>query len=467
MKETQHIEWKESWRDEYLRWTCGFANAEGGVPVIGRNDKGEAVGVKDAPRLLQDIPNKVRDILGIMVDVNLIEEARKETLAIVVEPYPSPVSYKGEYHYRSGSTKQELKGAALDRFLLRKQGRHWDGVPVPYVTLADLDDRPLAYFRKSAEHSGRLSSAILQETDADLIDKLHLMEGKYLTRAAVLLFHPDPERFVTGAFVKIGYFLNDADLLYQDEVHGDLFTQVNETMDRLLIKYLKARISYKGIQRVETYPVPEEALREAVTNAIAHKDYASATPIQISVYDDKIMLWNPGHLPSGWTAAQLLEKHSSEPYNPDVANAFFRAGMIEAWGRGIEKILAACQAAGVPMPELRYEHAGLWVVFTFRPEAILPKAGSQPGSQPESQPESISLEVRVLALLASTGPMSKSALSAALGQKEVSGHLNQLIRRLVADQWVAYTIPDKPQSRLQKYRLTAEGRVRLATLQQS
>jgi ATP-dependent DNA helicase RecG len=226
--------------------------------------------------------------------------------------------------------------------LLRKQGGHWDGVPVPYVTLADLDDRPLVYFRKHAEHSGRLSSAILQETDADLVDKLHLMEGRYLTRAAVLLFYPDPERFVTGAFVKIGYFLNDADLLYQDEVHGDLFTQVNETVGRLLIKYLKARISYEGIQRVETYPVPEEALREAVTNAIAHKDYASATPIQISVYDDKIMLWNPGHLPSGWTAARLLEKHSSEPYNPDVANAFFRAGMIEAWGRGIEKILAAC-----------------------------------------------------------------------------------------------------------------------------
>jgi ATP-dependent DNA helicase RecG len=238
-------------------------------------------------------------------------------------------------------------------------------------------------------------------------------------------------------------------------------------MDRLLIKYLKARISYESIQRVETYPVPEEALREAVTNAIAHKDYASAIPIQISVYDDKVMLWNPGHLPSGWTAARLLEKHSSEPYNPDVANAFFRAGMIEAWGRGIEKILAACQAAGVPTPELRYEHTGLWVVFPFRPEAILPKAGLQPELQPESQPESISLEARVLALLASTGPMSKSALSTALGQKEVSGHLNQLMRRLVANQWVAYTIPDKPQSRLQKYRLTAEGRARSATLQQS
>ena len=120
MKESQHTEWKESWRDDYLRWVCGFANAEGGTLVIGRNDRGQAVGVSNAARLLEEIPNKVRDVLGIMVDVNLLMENDKELLKIRVEPYPSPISYKGEYHFRSGSTKQELKGAALDRFLLRK-----------------------------------------------------------------------------------------------------------------------------------------------------------------------------------------------------------------------------------------------------------------------------------------------------------------------------------------------------------
>jgi ATP-dependent DNA helicase RecG len=133
MKENQNIEWKESWRDEYLKWICGFANSEGGVLEIGRNDKGVVIGLPDAKRLLVDIPNKIRDVLGIMADVNLREDAGKEYLEIRVQPYPYPVSYKGEYHYRSGSTKQELKGAALDKFLLRKQGRHWDGVPVPDV----------------------------------------------------------------------------------------------------------------------------------------------------------------------------------------------------------------------------------------------------------------------------------------------------------------------------------------------
>ena len=124
MKENQQIEWKETWRDEFLKWICGFANAAGGVLVIGRDDQGQPVGVPNAARLLEEIPNKVRDVLGIMVEVNLRHENGKELLEIRVEPYPSPVSYKGEYHYRSGSTKQELKGAALSRFLLKKQGLH-------------------------------------------------------------------------------------------------------------------------------------------------------------------------------------------------------------------------------------------------------------------------------------------------------------------------------------------------------
>ena len=185
----------------------------------------------DAAKLMQDIPNKVRDILGIVVSVNLREEVGREYLEITVESYPNPVSYKGEYFQRSGSTNQSLKGAALDRFLLGRQGRHWDGVPVPYVRIKDLSKPVIAAFRKRARESQRLDSTILKESMPGLIEKLHLLDGQYLKRAVTLLFHPDPERFVTGAFVKIGFFRTNTDLLYQDEIHGDLFTQVEKTMD--------------------------------------------------------------------------------------------------------------------------------------------------------------------------------------------------------------------------------------------
>jgi ATP-dependent DNA helicase RecG len=125
-------------------------------------------------------------------------------------------------------------------------------------------------------------------------DKLHLLDDGYLKRAGVLLFHPDPEQFITGAYVKIGYFETNFDLRYQDEVHGSLFTQVNRTLEILVTKYLKALISYEGLQRVETLPVPEPALREAILNAIVHKEYASGAPVQISVYPSRLMIWNPG-----------------------------------------------------------------------------------------------------------------------------------------------------------------------------
>jgi len=178
-----------------------------------------------------------------------------------------------------------------------------------------------------------------------------------------LLFHPDPERFVTGAYVKIGYFESDSDLIFQDEIHGNLFEQVEKTIDLLFTKYIKALISYEGIFRVETYEYPKEAVREAIHNAIAHKDYTGGTPIQISVYKDKIMIWNYGQLPVNWTIDTLQKKHSSVPYNPDISNAFFRIGYIEAWGRGIRKMNEQCTEAGLPLPLYYHESSGFWVVF--------------------------------------------------------------------------------------------------------
>ena len=365
MKEHQNIEYKQNWRDEYLKWICGFANADGGTLFIGINDNGHIVGISQADKLLEDIPNKVRDILGILVDVNLQSTSDGDYLEIIVEPYPYPINYKGQYHYRSGSTKQELKGAALDRFLLRKQGKNWDNVPIPYVNVEHLDLSTISLFRKRALRSKRLSPDLLEESDHRLLEKLHLFEGQYLKRAAVLLFYSDPEKYITGAFIKIGYFQNNADILYHDEIHGTLFSQIDQVMTLLLTKYTKALISYEGLQRIENYPVPEMALRETLLNAVVHKDYACSTPIQISVYQNKILFWNPGVLPEGWTVDTLIRKHPSQPYNPDIANVFFRSGMIEAWGRGVEKIIDACRNLGVKEPEFRYEKIGLWVEYIF------------------------------------------------------------------------------------------------------
>lgn len=135
MDESQNIEYKAIWKDEYYKWICGFANASGGRIFLGVDDDPphKPVGLDNADKLMEDLPNKVRDVLGIMVDVNLHHEGDKAYIEMVVEAYPYPVNYKGQYHYRSGSTKQELKGAALNKFLLDKVGIRWCNVPVPSV----------------------------------------------------------------------------------------------------------------------------------------------------------------------------------------------------------------------------------------------------------------------------------------------------------------------------------------------
>ena len=366
MKESQTIEFKETWHDEYLKWLCGFANAEGGILSIGRNDQGVSIGVPNAAKLMEDLPNKIRDTLGIMADVRLKQDGGKEVIEIQVDPYPAPISYKGEFHYRSGSTKQVLKGAALERFLLSKQGRHWDGVPVPYVTEDDLDADAFKNFRQTAAKSGRMGPTVLEDPPHCILENLNLLEGGLLRRAAVLLFHENPERFIPGAYVKIGFFRTDADLAYQDEVHGPLFTQAHKTLDLLLTKYMKAYIHYEGLTRVERFLFPPEALRELILNALVHRDYGSGTPVQIRVYEDQLWIANDGLLPAGWTIEHLLSSHTSKPHNPLIAGAFFRTGDIESWGRGIDKVRAACRQSGTEFPAFRFESTGLVVFFKSR-----------------------------------------------------------------------------------------------------
>ena len=138
-------------------------------------------------------------------------------------------------------------------------------------------------------------------------------------------------------------------------------------MDLLYTKYTRALISYDGVHRVETFPVPREAMREAVINAIIHRDYARPATIQIHVHDDRISIRNAAHLAPDWAADLLAEEQSSRPHNPRVAHVFFRAGMIEAWGRGIRRIIDLCHEVGNPTPSWTPEARGngMWLRFPF------------------------------------------------------------------------------------------------------
>lgn len=355
MPETQNEEWKESWRDEYLKWICGFANAQGGRIYIGVNDAGDVVGVANYARLLEDIPNKVQMSLGIIVDVNLLRANNRYYIEINVAPSSFAVNYKGEYHYRSGSIKQQLKGAALTDFLLKKSGGQlrWDALPAPQFKIEELDPESFEIFRASARNSGRVSEADLQVSNRDLLERLELTtpEG-YLKRAAVLLFHRHPERLVSGCYVKIAMFGQGAELRYQEEVRGSLIVIAERVMELIYLKYLTAQISYMGNKRIEKYPYPETALREIIHNALIHCNWVANEPVYVKVTQNTLSVSNVCVLAPGWTQETLMRSHKSKPFNPDIANTFFRAGYVEIWGRGLEKVCESCREAGLEPPVL-------------------------------------------------------------------------------------------------------------------
>ncbi len=363
MPESQNIEWKESWRDEYLKWICGFANAKGGKIYVGKDDKGNVVGIANFERLMKDIPNKITNHLGIVADVNLLEASEKRYIEIVVSPYDVPISYHGKYHYRSGSTKQELGGNALNEFLLRKIGKTWDDVHEPNATLDDIDKKAIVAFKKGAVKSNRLPQVEDEKDILQIFKNLRLTVGDKLKRAAVLLFGKDPRNFYINAYIKIGKFgKRDDELLSQEVIEGNAYELADQTLEILDKKYFTKSITYEGLHRIETTEYPYEAIREVLLNAIVHRQYLGP-PTQISIYNDKLMIWNYGTLPEGLTLEDLKYKHTSHPRNPFLADIFFKGGLIESWGRGTLKIISECKDAGLPQPETKFMNGGIAVTI--------------------------------------------------------------------------------------------------------
>ena len=425
MAESQNIEWKESWRDEYLKWICGFANAQGGCIYIGVDDAGRVIGVQNGKRLLEEIPNKIQTNLGFLADVNLLSKNDLEYIEIIVSPSSSPVRYKGEYHFRSGSTKQVLRGTALTEFISSKTGIRWEDSVIEGVAVEDLDKESFDIFRREAVRSKRMTKDDLNMSNAELLDSLDLLKDGKLTRAAVLLFHRTPQKWMFGTYTRIGKFGKGSDLQYQDEVIGSLFMQAERVIELIYLKYLKAPITYDNLTRVETYPFPKDAVREALYNALVHSRWSAGIPIQIRIEDDAMYISNECVFPSDWTMESLLQRHQSRPYNPKIARAFFRAGYIESWGRGIQKIFEVCNEYGALQPE-----------YVVHSEDIMLKLAAVSITDKhvlklDSKAENTALKMKIVEYLQNQPTATQKELQEALN--ETRTHIQKIVKELVGE----------------------------------
>ena len=364
MLEKQNIEWKESWRDEYFEYISAFANAEGGKIYIGINDKGVVVGISEYEKLLVNLPNKIKDLVGILCEVNHLTEGDKHYIQIVVNQYSVPISYRGKYYIRSGSTTQLLNGTSLNDFLLKKSGLNWDEVIESSASMSDIDESAIEYFKQSANVSGRLSFTKEDNDYLNILKNLRIVDdNNNFKRAGLLLFGKDPLKYFTTAFIKIGKFGDSgSELLSQDVIEGNVFEQADVVLEILDKKYFQKSISYKGLQRIETTEYPYPAIREILLNAIAHRVYQT-TPITVRIYGDRLEIWNLGTLPKELSAEDLKQAHGSYPRNPLIAQVFYKGGLIESWGRGTIKILEECKKHDLPEPEIKEVGGGVQVIL--------------------------------------------------------------------------------------------------------
>ena len=381
--------------------------------------------MQNGKRLLEEIPNKIQTNLGFLADVNLLSKNNLEYIEIIVSPSSYPVSYKGEYHFRSGSTKQVLRGTALTEFISSKIGIRWEDSVIEGVAVEDLDKESFDIFRREAVRSKRMTKEDLNMSNAELLDSLDLLKDGKLTRAAVLLFHRTPQKWMFGTYTRIGKFGKGSDLQYQDEVIGSLFMQAERVVELIYLKYLKAPITYDNLTRVETYPFPKEAVREALYNALVHSRWSAGIPIQVRIEDDAMYISNECVFPSDWTMESLLQRHQSRPYNPKIARAFFRAGYIESWGRGIQKIFEVCNEYGALQPE-----------YVVHSEDIMIKLAAISISDKQflkldSKAENTALKMKIVEYLQKQPAATQKELQEALN--ETRTHIQKIVKELVGE----------------------------------
>ena len=329
------------------------------------------------------------------------------------------------------------------------------------ATFSDIDETYVDNFLETARAERKFP--LPQNTSAKkLFTHLNLLTNDKISHAAVLLFCRKPQKFrsLICAEVKCMHF-------HGTEVHkpipsyqiykGTLFEQVDEAVDFVLGKLDRSVTPSKtDIASDVAYEIPKMVIREAIVNAIAHRDYTSNAGVQVMLFADRFEVWNPGALPSGMTLKSLRIAHSSVTHNPLISEPLFWARYIERAGTGTLDMIELCRKAGIPEPE--FEQRGGQFVLTIRRKKIL--------AQVEAQEDQVGTKLalsrhQVEILHKCQADSSITALMEIAERADRTKFRNQVLNPLIKAKLIEMTIPDKPRSSKQKYRLTKKGREEL------
>ena len=444
-----------------LRAVCAFLNGNGGKVVFGVRPDGTLVGQEVSDQTLRDIAEGLDGFeppVRLETDRVRLKSGREALVWQVDGPADTiPFTFEGRAYERIESTTRKMPQKRYEQLLLDRahSKRRWENHRAENTAVRDMDREEVFRVVDSARAAGRLVEPVGKDMGR-LLERLGVRRGGEILRAAVVLFG---KRFLPDfpqCELRMARFrgTDKTEFLDQRQLRGPAFKLLEEALlfsQRHLP--LPGRIEPGRLERVDNPLIPPDALREIIVNALIHRDYTIAGgAVSLATFDDRVEVWSAGRLPSGITTADLSREHDSIQRNPIIAEVFHRAGLIEKWGRGTNRVIIECKKAGAAPPEFR-EITGS-VVVTFRVKVGLT---TQVTTQVTMQ-----VTTQVVAILkAARKPRSRSELQKAAGLKNREHFRKAYLEPLLAAGWLEMTVPEKPRSRHQRYRTTERGNAAL------
>jgi ATP-dependent DNA helicase RecG len=313
------------------------------------NNDGEIVGVQIGARTIEDLANYIRDNTSPPQFPSISFDGPDDSAVISVTVEESPVKPVWAFARplkRVGRTNQRLSPDETKRLMEVTTGRTWDALPCPGLAMVNVDrDLVESFLGRAQQDTATSTESVLQN--------MNLLVGDEPCNAVALLFTQNPGRYVVEAQVMCARFLGTDSVQFLDErsFAGNVFLQLEEAL-AFVTRNTRQQPVITGRPERDVVPeYPAEAVREAITNAICHRDYTMTGTVQVRIYDDRLEVWNPGMLPAGIVVEELYREHPSRPRNPRLAAAMHRARLIEHWGTGTLRIVRACESRGMPRPE--------------------------------------------------------------------------------------------------------------------
>jgi len=363
--ESEHTEFKESFDKDSIETAVAFANTKGGTILIGYADNGKVKGVQIGKESMNDWANQISQATEPRI-IPEIEEGKiegKNIVIIRIKEFPiKPVSVRGRCFKRVGAGNHMMTPQEIAEMHMHSMGASWDAFPSENKTIDDIDLKKVEMYIRKANATGRRK---IEGSPGEALEKLELIKDMKATWAAILTLGKEPHRPLLQSAVHCGRFKMDKTQIIDDlMVETDLIGQVDEDM-KFVARSISVKYEFDGEpSRKETWEYPLEALREAIINAIVHRDYTAPSNVQVEIYDDRIEIWNPGRLMPGITIGDLYKKeHRSVARNKLIAQIFYDIGLIEKYGSGTIKIIDLCKRHGMLLPEFKEVSGGFLAAF--------------------------------------------------------------------------------------------------------